>query len=91
MRSRTSWVLVIAVSLVAILLSGSLLGWLGWAFSWIGTGFKAASGGALGWLVSRYVVKLDLSTIAEADARTVAALSQALLIGLFALAVATGA
>jgi hypothetical protein len=61
-----------------------------YATNWLTTSFKALSGGLLGWLVSRYVIQLDLSKI-PVDQRPLAALSQAILIGLFALAVATGA
>ena len=48
---------------------------------------KAAIGGYFGYLVSRYVVRLNLSEIAY-DQRPVAAISQSILIVGFALAVA---
>ena len=62
----------------------------GYVQSWGGTLFKALNGGVIGWLISRYVIGLDISTL-EAGDRPVAALSQAILIGSFAMALAQGA
>jgi len=94
MASRSSrkyrWGIVgmaIVASVVLALSVGDLEGYL---MSWGGTVFKALSGGLIGWLVSRYVVGLDLSST-PAEARPLAGLSQAFLIGSFALALATGA
>lgn len=87
---KVRWGLVGMVVISAILLAtvaGDLEGYL---ISWGGTAFKALSGGLIGWLVSRYVVGLDLSALDPSD-RPAAGISQALLIGLYALALATGA
>ena len=87
--SRHRALVVVILCFAAMVVVGVGLGWLGWLSSWIGTLFKAASGGALGYGVSRYVVKLDLSAV-PADQRPVAAISQAILIAGFAVAIAFG-
>jgi hypothetical protein len=58
--------------------------------NWGATLFKALNGGVIGWLISRYVIGMDLSEVAE-DNRPTAALSQAILIAGFAIAVSNGA
>lgn len=65
------------------------MGWTSYVQSWIGSIFRAASGGTLGWFASRYVIGLDVSAVPEPD-RPIAALSQALLIAGAAIAVAVG-
>lgn len=89
-QSFRRWASVAAIVIAALLVGLLVFGFEGYVQSWGGTVFKALSGGLIGWAVSRYVVRLDLSEIA-ADQRPLAALSQAILIGLFALALATGA
>lgn len=89
-RGFTRWAPVVVVVLISVLVGWLVLGWDGWLQSWGGTLFKALSGGCIGWAVSRYVVALDLSAL-PAEQRPLAALSQAILIGAFAMALATGA
>lgn len=62
----------------------------GYVQSWGGTLFKALNGGFIGWFVSRYVIGLDISEL-PLELRPQAALSQAILIAGFAVALATGA
>ena len=82
---------VVALLCLAVLLWYVLdTGWTSYVQSWLGSSFKALSGGCIGWMVSRYVVELDLSEI-NYEQRAMAALSQAILIGSFALSLATGA
>lgn len=83
------WLAVVIACAVLAITAWTALDWSGYVQTWIGSLARAASGGALGWAVSRYVVGLDLSTIAE-DRRPVAALSQAILIAAGAIAVAVG-
>jgi hypothetical protein len=79
--------MLVAAGVFLALATGDFGGYL---MSWCGTMFKALSGGLMGWLVSRYVVGLDLSSTTD-EQRPLAGLSQAFLIGAFALALATGA
>ena len=79
--------MVVLAGLSLALIGGDMTGYL---TSWAGTVFKALSGGLMGWLISRYVVGLDLSSTA-AEQRPLAGLSQAILIAGFAIAAATGA
>lgn len=80
-------ILCMAAMTLAVL-DGNMLGYVQ---SWIGTTFKALSGGLIGWIVSRYILELDLSSIEPGIARAIAGISQAFIIGSFALALATGA
>lgn len=86
---RNRWLLIILICTLSGLAAAQALGWMGWVQGWVGALFKALSGGAVGYAVSRYAVGLDLSQLPE-DRRPVAALSQAILIGAFALAVGFG-
>lgn len=86
---RNRWLAVVGLCAALALVAWVALDWAGYVQTWVGSLARAASGGALGWAVSRYVVGLDLSTIAE-DRRPVAALSQAILIAAGAIAVAVG-
>lgn len=90
MRSTWRWGIVGVVAGVAAVGAGLGLEWAGWAMAWAGAMFKAASGGALGWAISRHAIGLDLSEV-EKTYRARAALSQALLVAGFAIAVALGA
>jgi len=88
--SKIRWTavgVVVVIGVSVALVTGDFGGYL---LSWMGTAFKALSGGLLGWAVSRFVLQLDVSEL-SVDQRPVAALSQAILIGGFALALATGA
>lgn len=87
MKRKTRWIILVLACVIGALIAFTAMGWDGWVYNWIGKLFRAASGGALGWAVSRYVVGLDLSAI-PADKRPLAGLSQALLIGFGALAAA---
>ena len=89
LNRRTRWILIALLCLAGAAGAWLLLEWSGYVQGWVGALFRAASGGALGWLVSRWVLGLDLSEI-PAERRPVSALSQALLIGCFAVAVAVG-
>jgi hypothetical protein len=91
------------VSLIALVaLLGAVLAWQfgrdvtanssgleGYVLSWGGAMFRALGGAALGYAISRFGVGLDLSRIAE-ERRPNAALSQSILIGSLAIAVALG-
>lgn len=88
-RSSTRWALVAALVIAAIGYAAVGFDWSEYVFAWVGTVFKALCGGAIGWAVSRYVCRLDISSIRPSD-RPVAALSQAILIAGFANAVAAG-
>lgn len=89
LHSRHRWAILVLVCLVAAVVTFNGLGWEGWVSSWLGTCFKAVSGGAIGALISRYVVRLDISSIRE-EQRPVAAITMAILTGAFAIAVALG-
>ena len=90
MTRKIRWGVVAMLVAAAVALAFTAGDYGGYLLSWCGTLFKALSGGLIGWLVSRYVVGLDLSAMEPAD-RPLAGLSQALLIGLYAVALATGA
>ena len=75
--------MLVLAGLALALIEGDMTGYI---TSWGGTVFKALSGGLLGWLISRYVVGLDLSST-PAENRPLAGLSQAILIAGFAIAV----
>ena len=87
---KIRWGVVALVCLAVLTWSVFGAGWTTYAQSWIGSAFKALSGGFIGWVVSRYVVELELSKIGI-EQRPLAALSQAILIGAFAVSLATGA
>lgn len=89
MRSPVRWAIIAIVLLAGGAFAFSGLDWTGWVQSWIGSLFKAVSGGAIGWAVSRHICRLDLSQIEESK-RMTAGLSQSILIAGFAVAVAVG-
>lgn len=85
---KIKWGIVAALCLAAwLVLEQARDG--GYAHAWASVMFKGLSGGFVGWLVSRYVLDLDVSSLPH-DQRPIAALSQALLIVGFAIAVAVG-
>ncbi len=61
--------------------------WGGYLQAWGGTVFKGLSGCVIGWLISRYVIGLNLSQIEE-NLRPIAAISQAIIIAAFVIGVA---
>jgi hypothetical protein len=89
LQGKTRWAIVLALCFLAGCAAWLLMDWSGYVQGWVGSTFRAASGGAIGWAVSRYVVRLDLSAI-PTEQRPLAGLSQALLIAGFAVAVAVG-
>ncbi len=100
--TKIRWLAVAVFVIASAYVSFNLEGWVEWSVNWGGVMFKVLSGALLGWFISRFVLKLDLSAISvtedgEPDAygtillRALAGLSQAILIGFLALAVATGA
>lgn len=90
MRTGGRWLFVAVLCVIALMAAGFGFGWTGYAAAWGGTVFKALSGGALGFLVSRVIQRLDLSELAPED-RPAAGIGQALLVSGFAIALALGA
>jgi uncharacterized integral membrane protein len=89
-KSKIRWLLLGVLVFAAM--NQAMVGFefYGYVQSWGGTAFKALSGGFIGWLISRFVIGLDISEL-PTEQRPVAALSQTILIAGFALAIATGA
>lgn len=85
---RFKWALIALICFLGLLYGYYVLDWGGYMQNWGGKMYKAMSGAALGWLISRYVLDLDLSKIAI-ELRPQAALSQAILIGAGMIAVAS--
>ena len=83
------WSTPAAIFVVAMLVAVFVFGWTNYVLTWVGVMFKAVSGAFVGFLISRTVFKLDLSKIPE-DLRPQAALSQAILVAGFAIAVSMG-
>lgn len=75
--------MVVVAGALLLLIGGDMVGYVQ---TWAGNNFKALNGGLLGWLVSRYVVGLDLSST-SLENRPMAGLAQAILIAGFAIAV----
>lgn len=88
-NSKGRWAIVAVVVALSVLYAVTLGDWVQYAQSWGGTAFRAMSGAVLGWITSRYVVALDLSSLPP-EQRPLAGLSQAVVIGAFTLALATG-
>jgi hypothetical protein len=84
------WLVLSGVVMVALYIAIIEMGLVSYVQNWGAVAFKALSGGALGWFISRYVNRLDISKL-PAEQRPMAGLSLAVLIGLFAHALATGA
>jgi len=89
-KTKVRWLILGIIVLAAMHQAVVSFEFYGYVQSWGGTVFKALSGGLIGWTISRFVIGLDISELAE-DQRPVAALSQTILIAGFALALATGA
>ena len=88
--SKIRWLILGLVVIAAMNYAMTGFGFTQYVQSWGGTLFKALNGGVIGWLISRYVIGLDISEL-PLELRPQAALSQAILIAGFALALATGA
>lgn len=80
MTRRNRW-LSIALLVACMAACAFVFGWDGYVLAWIGGLAKMLSAGVIGWAVSRYVLDLDLSAISDQRDRTLAALSQAIIIG----------
>ena len=87
--SKIRWAIIGLIVLAAVAYAVTN-DWQSYTESWGGTMFKALNGGVVGWLVSRFVIGLDISALPP-EQRPMAALSQAILIAAFAVALATGA
>lgn len=88
-RTHARWLVIAVLCLLAVALA-LRVDWEQWVMGWAATTFKAMWGGAIGWAISRYVLRLDLSEVEVTD-RAVAGMAQAILVAGFALAIATGA
>lgn len=88
-KSKYRWVLIAAICLFAMAVAWNRMQWADYVLSWGGAMFRALSGAAVFWFLSRYVAKLDLSAIPE-DRRAMAGVSQAILVAGGAIAVAVG-
>lgn len=88
MSSTKRWIPIAAACLLAAIIALVLLNWEGYVLSWGGSMFKAISGALIGWAISKFVLRLNLSAIPD-EARPIAALSQAILIAGIAIAVAS--
>lgn len=62
----------------------------GYVISWLGRIFKVVSGGLFGFWFSRHVCRLNVSDYEPVEGRAMAALSQAFIVGMFALGVCLG-
>lgn len=89
-RSWIKWLVLSLIVVASLHVALTEFGWFDYVQNWGAVAFKVLSGGAMGWFISRYIIGLDLSKLDATD-RPVAALSQAIIIGTFALAMATGA
>lgn len=89
MRATSRWMLLLAIAIVGALLAWTVLSWEDYVKSWVGTHFRMATGGVLGFVLSHFLTKLDLSALPE-ERRPTAAISQALLIAAGMLGAAFG-
>ena len=87
-RRASRWLAIIVLIVSSIIILWGGFGWESYSQVWLGKMFRATSGAAIGWLVSHFIIGLDLSEIPEGPERIEAAKSQAMIIGAFALAVA---
>lgn len=105
-QSRVRWALVALVAVLGAIGAWLGLDWLDYVQSWVGVNFKTVQGGALGYLISRLIMRVNLSELViPPDAelpewkryvltvliRAAVGLSQALLICTGAVCVALGA
>lgn len=86
---KLRWLVLALIAAAAMYYAAAGFGFVDYVQTWGGAAFKALSGGALGWFINRCVIGLDISALPQ-EQHPVAALSQALLISAFALALATG-
>ena len=105
-QSRVRWALVAIIAVLGAIGAWLGVGWLEYVQTWIGVNFKTIQGGALGYLISRLIMRVNLSelvippddTLPEwkryvltVFIRAAVGLSQALLICTGAICVALGA
>lgn len=83
------WLVLLTLCVIGALLAVFWLDFRTYVQGWIGALFKASSGAVLGWIISRFIDELDLSTIAP-EHRPLAGLSRAWLIGAGMIGVAVG-
>lgn len=88
--SRIRWVLVGCLVLIAINYAITDMGFIGYVQSWGGTAFKVLNGAVIGWFLFRYVIGVNPAK-QPTEYRAVYRVAQAILIGLCAHALATGA
>lgn len=94
-RLRTApWVIIIMLAVLAALFfpiwpngAGGTTTMTGYVLSWAGSVFKAMSGGIIGFWFVRKVLLVDLSTISDPLARSVAGLGAGIVITGFIIAV----
>lgn len=80
MSTTIRWVLLGFIALAAVLYATTDLNYLGYVISWGGAAWKCMSGAALGFFISRWVDKLDLSELPD-KLRPMAGLSRAVIVG----------
>lgn len=88
-KSSIKWAIIALLCLASMLYALNSMGYTDYVQSWIGTAFKAVSGGCIGWIISRHVLGLDISEL-PVEHRPMAGLSLAVLIAGFAVAIALG-
>jgi hypothetical protein len=88
-RSRTRWIILSAAVFLFMVLSLVVLNKDNWVETWLGAMFRAASGLALGWAVTRYLDILDLSAI-DVEHRPIVAISRAIIMSGCAIATSIG-
>lgn len=89
LSSRHRFALLLLACLLAGLYALQGMGLVEYVHTWVGSVFRAASGVGAGWLIGRYVLRIDLSHM-EAAQRPLAGLSVAILMAGMAIAVAIG-
>ena len=85
--TRARFSLIALVCIFGAIIAASVFGWTEYVQTWFGALFVAASGAALGFVVSRFGAGIHLSKIPEAE-RWRAGLAQSVYVG--ALAIACG-
>lgn len=95
LRTSPWFIIVIVAALAAYFLPiwpdglGGHTTMQGYVVAWLGRTFKVVSGGLAGFWFSRHVLRLNVSAY-PATGRPMAALSQAFIVGMFALGVCLG-